>query len=76
MKKAVIHTDGANCPSCVHALEHNGKKVEGVKDVVVDPSKREITVSYDDNPGSVELVAELVRRLGYQAEIDWESVTR
>jgi copper chaperone CopZ len=73
-KSATIRTDGANCPSCAFTIEHLGKKVQGVRDVKVDTALRAIHVEYAGNPGSLERIAEIVRRLGYTADIQWETV--
>ena len=72
-KRATIRTDGANCPSCAFTIEHLGRKVQGVHDVKVDTVLRAIHVEYEGNPGSLERIAEIVRRLGYTAEIQWET---
>jgi copper chaperone CopZ len=74
MKRAVIRTNGANCPSCAFTIEHLGRKVQGVSDVKVDTSLLAIRVEYEGNPGSLERIAEIVRRLGYSADIQWDSV--
>ena len=74
MKRAVIRTDGANCPSCAYTIEHLGRKVQGVSDVKVDTSLLAIRVEYEGNPGSLERIAQIVRRLGYNADIQWDSV--
>jgi copper chaperone CopZ len=73
-KSAILDVNGANCASCVYAIEHLGRKVEGVSDIRVEPSSREIHVRYAGNPGSLERIAELVRRLGYDAKVRWESI--
>jgi copper chaperone CopZ len=75
IKTAVLNTDGANCPSCAYSIERLGRKVEGVENVKVDASHLEIHVQYDGNPGSLERIAEIVRRLGYNAAIRRDSVT-
>jgi copper chaperone CopZ len=72
-KWAAIRTDGANCPSCAFTIEHLGRKVQGVHDVKVDTALRAIHVEYEGNPGSLERIAEIVRRLGYNAEIQWDT---
>lgn len=74
MKTAILDVDGANCPSCVYAIEHFGRKVEGVQAVRVDPVSREIRVEYAGNPGSLERIVEIVRQLGYGASIRWDSI--
>jgi copper chaperone CopZ len=73
-KRAVLDVAGANCASCVYAIEHLGRKVQGVEEVRVDPAEQEIHVVYGGNPGSLEKIAEIVRRLGYEARVRWESV--
>ena len=74
-KTAILDIDGANCASCVYAIEHLGRKVQGVSDVQVDAAQQEIHVQYSGNPGSLERIAEVVRRLGYDANVRWESVS-
>jgi copper chaperone CopZ len=73
-KSATILTDGANCPSCAYTIEHLGRKVQGVWAVEVDIARRSIRVEYEGTPGSLERIAEIVRLLGYNADIQWESV--
>ena len=73
-KNAVLDLHGAHCASCVYTIEHLGRKVQGVSEVRVDAAKQEIHVRYGGNPGSLERIAEVVRRLGYEAEVRWESV--
>ncbi|ORC37825.1 heavy-metal-associated domain-containing protein [Marispirochaeta aestuarii] len=73
-KQAKLKLSGATCASCVFTIEHAGRKVQGVADVNVDASKGEISVSYGGNAGSLERIKEIVHRLGYSAEIDWDTV--
>ena len=73
-KEARLSLEGASCASCIFTIEHAGRKVQGVGDVAVDVNKGEITVQYGGNAGSLERIKEIVRRLGYSAEIDWDSV--
>jgi copper chaperone CopZ len=74
-KEAILDVSGANCASCVYAIEHLGRKVQGVTDVEVDAAHGEIRVFYGGNPGSLERIADIVRRLGYDARVRWESVS-
>ena len=74
MKTATLDLNGAHCASCAYTIEHLGRKVQGVKDVHVVTGKQEIHVSYKGNPGSLEKIVEIVRHLGYEASIRWESV--
>jgi copper chaperone CopZ len=73
-KTAILDLDGANCASCAYAIEHLGRKVQGVSEVSVDTGSREVRVLYEGNPGSLERIAEIVRKLGYEATIRWESI--
>lgn len=73
-KTAVLDVDGAHCPSCVYTIEHLGRKVKGVRDIFVDASKHEIHVTYEGNPGSLERIVEIVRYIGYNAKIRWDSI--
>jgi len=68
-KLAILDVKGANCASCVYAIEHLGRKIQGVSDVQVDAAQQEIRVQYSGNPGSLERIAEVVRRLGYDAKV-------
>ena len=74
-KTAILDVTGANCASCVYAIEHLGRKIQGVSDVQVDAGRQEIRVQYSGNPGSLERIAEVVRRLGYDTRVRWESVS-
>jgi Cu+-exporting ATPase len=73
-KTAILDLKGAHCASCAYAIEHLGRKVQGVSGVTVDAAAQEIRVEYEGNPGSLEGIAEIVRRLGYEAQVRWESV--
>jgi copper chaperone CopZ len=73
-KSAILDLDGAHCASCAYAIEHLGRKIQGVKDIAVDAAQKEIRVEYEGNPGSLERIVEIVHRLGYDAKIRWESV--
>jgi copper chaperone CopZ len=73
-KTAILDVNGANCASCAYAIEHLGRKIQGVTDIKVDAARREIHVRYEGNPGSLERISEVVGRLGYEAKVRWESV--
>jgi copper chaperone CopZ len=73
-KSAVLDINGANCASCAYAIEHLGRKIQGVSHIKVDAARQEIHVQYAGNPGSLDRIAEIVRRLGYDATVRWESV--
>jgi copper chaperone CopZ len=73
-KTAILDVDGANCASCAYAIEHLGRKVQDVTDIKVDAAQHQIHVRYGGNPGSLERISEVVRRLGYEAKVRWDSV--
>ena len=73
-KTAILDLNGATCASCVYAIEHLGRKVQGVTEVSVNPALKEVRVDYEGNPGSLERIVEIVRRLGYDASIRWDSI--
>ncbi|GEM_PF-668538 len=75
-KKAVLDLEGAHCASCAYTIEHLGRKVEGVKDIRVVTATGEAHVEYEGNPGSLERIVEIVKRIGYNASIRWESIAR
>lgn len=73
-KSAILELNGATCASCVYAIEHLGRKVDGITDIEVNAALKEIRVAYRGNPGSLERIAQIVHRLGYEARIRWDSV--
>ena len=72
--RAVLDLKGAHCASCAYTIEHLGRKVEGVKDIRVVTASGEAHVQYEGNPGSLEKIVEIIRQIGYDASIRWESV--
>jgi len=75
LKRAVIDVDGAHCASCAFTIEHLGRKVDGVKDIRVVTGNGEIHVSFEGNTGSLERIVQIVKHLGYEASIRWNSIT-
>jgi copper chaperone CopZ len=74
--KAILDIEGAHCASCAYTIEHLGRKVDGVEDVRVVTARGEAHVEYDGNPGSLERIVEIVKRIGYNASIRWESIAQ
>jgi copper chaperone CopZ len=70
---AILDLQGAHCASCVYAIEHAfghaGRKVAGVHEVSVNAGKQEIEVTCDGTPASVQRIVEIVKAIGYQAQI-------
>jgi len=60
---------GGTCTSCSIAIEHFGKRLKGVHDIIVDRGTSTIQLEYDGNPEILEQISELVRRIGYEASV-------
>jgi copper chaperone CopZ len=69
LKNAKMDLKGANCASCVYTIEHLGRKIEGIEDILVDAAKHEIRVTYEGDPGVLEKITDIIRRLGYSAAV-------
>ena len=69
LKKAILDLEGAHCASCAYTIEHLGRKVDGVRDIRVVTATGEAHVEYEGNPGSLERIVEIVKRIGYNATI-------
>jgi copper chaperone CopZ len=68
-KKAVLDLEGANCTSCSIAIEHFGKRLDGVSDIFVDRGTSTIQIEYDGNREILDRLCDLVDRLGYKATV-------
>ncbi|MGM0673689.1 MAG: cation transporter [Spirochaetota bacterium] len=68
-KKAILDLEGANCTSCSIAIEHLGKKLDGVHDVFVDRGTSTVQVEYAGNVQTLDKIVDFVDRLGYKASI-------
>lgn len=70
MKNAVFDIGHAGCVSCKRAIEHAGRRLEGVDKIEVDISSHCINLAYDEEHDNVkEELKELVSRIGYEAEL-------
>jgi copper chaperone CopZ len=67
LKTDILDVNGAHCASCAYAIEHLGRKVEGVSEVSVNSRSQEIKVTHNGNPVVLEKIIEIVKRLGYEA---------
>ncbi len=66
-KYAIMDLEGATCTSCSIAIEHLGRKLNGVKDIFVDRGTNTIQMEYEGNDEVVTKVTDFVDRLGYKA---------
>jgi copper chaperone CopZ len=58
---------GATCPSCSHAIRHAGRRLEGVRNIEIDPVSKELSLEYEGDDTPVEKIQEIIRRLGYDS---------
>ena len=68
-KKAILDLEGANCTSCSIAIEHLGKKLDGVHDIMVDRGTSTVQVEYGGDIKTLDKICDFVDRLGYHASI-------
>lgn len=57
---------GMTCANCVAAVERNTKKVDGVRDVVVNFGTEKVTVTYDPATATPEAMIDRIEKAGYQ----------
>lgn len=62
-----FNVTGMTCSACVQSVEKSIKKLDGVKSVTVSLIAKEMTVEYDNQKTSVELIEATVEKLGYKA---------
>jgi len=65
--KVNFELGGIHCPSCVIAIEKVLSRTEGVLDVNTNFDSKRATVNYDPNAVNPDVLASLVRKLGYTA---------
>ena len=66
-KNAVLLLQGATCTSCSIAIEHLGRRLDGVSDIYVDRGSGTIHVAYDGNQQILDRLIDFVDQLGYRA---------
>jgi len=69
IRHIILDTTGATCSNCSRALEHVGKKLEGVVSLRVDREANFIDLDYDGRQETVDSVINLVGKLGYDAQV-------
>lgn len=68
-KRAVLDLIGATCTSCAITIEHAGKRIDGIRDIVVDRGTSTIQIEYDGNDKALSKIQDVVKRIGYEARI-------
>ncbi len=74
MKRAFLDLRRVDCTECMHIVQRKGRRIPGVKRVEVSAGEGRIYVVYEGRPDSVEGVARIVKGLGYNPVIRWDSV--
>ena len=69
MKTTKLILKGATCPSCRLAIEKYTRKLQDVTDISMDTGSGTLTITHDDFSNPATEVREVVRKLGYDAEI-------
>ncbi|MGC9312163.1 MAG: cation transporter [Sediminispirochaetaceae bacterium] len=73
-KERYLNLHGANCASCAFAIEKFGRRLEGVADIQVDGLNSQVKVDFDIEEeerqnSTLKSIVDLVRRIGYDADI-------
>jgi len=68
-KRAILDLEGANCTSCSIAIEHFGRRLDGVREIVVDRGTSTVQVEYDGDDQLLTTICDMVDRLGYKATV-------
>lgn len=68
-QRAVLDLQGATCTSCKFAIEHYGKRLEGLSDIHVDAPANKIYVEYDGDETILDSIIWVVRKIGYDASV-------
>jgi len=73
METTILKVEGAHCASCAYAIERQGRKLEGVREVRVYPGRRQVHVQHEAGYNVVGEMAAVVKRLGCHATVHDES---
>ena len=69
MKKGILKLDGAHCASCAYTIEHVGRKIAGIKEVLVRAGEQKVYVDYEGDESVLDKVADIVKTIGYSAVV-------
>lgn len=68
-RHAILDLTGATCTSCSIAIEHLGKKLNGISEIFVDRATSTIQVTYDGDQEVLTRLCDFVARIGYEATV-------
>lgn len=68
-RNAILDLEGANCTSCSIAIEHLGRRLDGVSEIRVDRAKSVIHVAYHSDTAVLDKLCDFIRHIGYNATI-------
>ena len=74
MKQAVLNLQGANCAACVFAIEHLGRKVNGVSHIRVHAAEHKVYVRFSGDRNTLDALCAIVAKLGHSAAVDEQSI--
>ena len=62
--------EGMTCTSCVSRITRAVRKLDGVESIKVDLGSDSALVAFDRGRTSLEAIAEVVRRAGYEVQLE------
>ena len=75
MKKTTLLISGMTCSSCARLNENVIQEAEGVLSAYVNIATNKAKIEYDENILSVKDIIEAIKKAGYQAEVEGESIS-
>jgi copper chaperone CopZ len=67
-EQVLLEIKGMHCPDCPGKVERNLRKLDGVKEIIVDYEKESGYVSYDKAVISIETITDRISELGFEAK--------
>jgi len=68
-KSAILDLQGATCTSCSIAIEHIGRRLDGISAIRVDRARSEIYINYNGDHAVLDKLCDFVRHIGYDATV-------
>ena len=69
VQHATLDLKGANCTSCSIAIEHIGRRMDGIAHIRVDRAHSTVGVTYNGDVAVLDKLCDFVRQIGYSATI-------